>query len=257
MLKFRYIYGPVNSWRLGRSLGIDPISSSKKICTFDCIYCQVGRARPSKAVRRVFVPTKKLIKEFKSFSNTKLDYITFSGTGEPLLAKNLGSIIKAVKCLRKEKIAVLTNSTLLGREDIQRELKDVDLVEAKLDAPSNNLLRKINKPYNSIDFKKIVNSIKKFKKQFAGKLVLQIMLTKDNISVVEDIAKIAKSIKPDSVDINTPLRPCGVAPVSKKEIKKAKSYFRGLRVVSVYDKRKNKKVECISRKETLKRRGKI
>jgi len=257
MLEYRYIYGPVNSWRLGRSLGIDPVSSSKKICTFDCIYCQVGKARPSKATRRVFVPTKKLIKEFKSFPSTKVDYITFSGTGEPLLAKNLGSIIKAVKRFRKERIAVLTNSTLLGREDIQRELKDADLVEAKLDAPSNNLLRKINRPYNSISIKRVVNSIKKFKKHFSGKLVLQIMFTKENINAAEDIAKIARSIKPDGIHINTPLRPCGVEPISKKEIEKVKSYFRGLKVVTVYDKRRNKKTRPISRKETLKRRGKI
>ncbi len=257
MLKYRYIYGPVNSWRLGRSLGIDPISSSKKICTFDCIYCQVGRARPSFAKRKVFVPTEKLIKEFKCFPYTKVDYITLSGTGEPLLAKNLGSIIKRVKRLRKEKIAVLTNSTLLGRKDIQRELKDVDLVEAKLDASSNNLLRKINKPYDSINLKKIVSSIKRFKKHFTGKLALQIMFTKDNLSAAKGIAKIAKSIKPDSVHINTPLRPCGVKQVSKKEIEKIKSYFTGLKVISVYDKRKNKQTKPISRKETLKRRGKI
>jgi wyosine [tRNA(Phe)-imidazoG37] synthetase (radical SAM superfamily) len=257
MLKYKYIYGPVNSWRLGRSLGIDPISSSKKICTFDCIYCQIGSVKPSLAKRKVFVPTEKLIKEFRSFPSTKVDYITFSGTGEPLLAKNLGSIIKAVKRLRRERIAVLTNSTLLGRKDIQRELKDVDLVEAKLDVSSNNLLRKINKPYNSISLEKIVNSIKRFKKHFMGKLALQIMLTKDNVNAAEDIAKIAKSIKPDEVHINTPLRPCGVEPVSKKEIEQSKSYFRGLKVISVYDKRKNKKTKPISRKETLKRRGKI
>lgn len=256
MPEYKYIYGPISSWRLGRSLGIDPISSSKKICTFDCTYCQVGRARPSSAKRKVFIPTEKLIKELRSFPSTKIDYITFSGTGEPLLAKNLGSMIRAVRRLRKEKIAVLTNSTLLGREDIQRELKDVDLVEAKLDASSNNLLQIINKPYKSVSFERIVDLIKGFKDIFKGKLVLQIMFTKNNIAHAEELAKIARSIQPDGVHINTPLRPCRVKPVSKKEIEKIRSYFRGLKVVSVYDKRKNKKTRPVSRKEVLRRRGK-
>jgi len=256
MLIYKYIYGPVNSWRLGRSLGIDPISSKRKACTFDCIYCQVGKAKSCSLKRRVFVPTEKLIKELSSIPKLNIDYITFSGTGEPTLAKNLGSMIKEIRKFRKEKIAVLTNATLLGRKDVQRELKHADLVEAKLDAPSNDLLQIINKPHKSISVKKIVDSIKMFKKDFKGKLALQVMFTKDNIAYAEEIAKIIKSIKPDEVHLNTPTRPCGIKPVSKEEIDKITHHFKSLRVVSVYDKRKRKKTKPISRKETLRRRGK-
>ncbi len=256
MLIYKYIYGPVNSWRLGRSLGIDPISSKRKACTFDCIYCQVGKAKSCSLKRRVFVPTEKLIKELSSIPKLNIDYITFSGTGEPTLAKNLGSMIKEIRKFRKEKIAVLTNATLLGRKDVQRELKHADLVEAKLDAPSNDLLQIINKPHKSISVKKIVDSIKMFKKDFKGKLALQVMFTKDNIAYAEEIAKIIKSIKPDEVHLNTPTRPCGIKPASKEEIDKITHHFKSLRVVSVYDKRKRKKTKPISRKETLRRRGK-
>ena len=257
MLIYKYIYGPVNSWRLGRSLGIDPISSKRKVCTFDCIYCQVGKAKSCATKRRVFVSTENLVKELNSIPKIDIDYITFSGTGEPTLAKNLGSMIKEIRKFRKEKIAVLTNATLLGRKDIRRELKDVDLVEAKLDAPSNSLLQIINKPHKSISVKKIVDSIKMFKKGFKGKLALQVMFTKDNIAFAEGIASIVKSIKPDEVHLNTPTRPCGVKPVSKKEIDKIRPYFRGLKILSVYDRIKRKKTKPISNQETLRRRGKV
>ena len=108
--KYKYIYGPVSSWRLGRSLGIDPISSFQKTCTFDCVYCQSGRTEVFSTRREVFVPTEALIQELNSLPEVSIDYITFAGNGEPTLAKNLGGMIRAVKIIRREKIAVITNS---------------------------------------------------------------------------------------------------------------------------------------------------
>ena len=102
--KFKYIYGPVSSWRLGRSLGVDPLSQKNKICTFDCIYCQVGRAKPSQVQRKIYVPTKDIIQEIKNLPKIKADYITFSGKGEPTLAKNLGILIKQIKKIRKAEV---------------------------------------------------------------------------------------------------------------------------------------------------------
>lgn len=257
MRRYKYIYGPVNSWRLGRSLGIDLLSQKTKICTFNCSYCQVGRVRSYPATRKTYIPTKAILDEIRSLPDVKIDYITFSGSGEPTLAKNLGTLIKAIKKIRKEKIAVLTNGTLLNRKDVQQELKEADLIEAKLDASSDDILTVINRPFKNLTIKKIVLAIKSFKKSYRGKLILQIMLTKDNIVYVKDIAKIAKTIKPDAVHLNTPIRPCGIKPVSKKEIDKIAHFFKGLRVVSVYDKKNRKKVKPISKKETLRRRGKV
>jgi wyosine [tRNA(Phe)-imidazoG37] synthetase (radical SAM superfamily) len=256
MASYKYIYGPVNSWRLGRSLGIDPVSSVKKICTFDCVYCQVGQAKPCLSKRKVFVSTEKIIGELKSLPKLDIDYITFSGSGEPTLAKNLGKLIKQIRSLRKERIAVLTNSTLFNRKDVQKELMHADLVEAKLDAPSEIAFQSINRPQNTFSIKRVIDGIKKFRKIYKGSLALQIMFTKDNITQADKLAVIAKSIKPDVVHINTPLRPSLSKPVSKAEIKKAREYFDGLEVLSVYDAPNRIKTKPISIKQTMSRRGK-
>jgi wyosine [tRNA(Phe)-imidazoG37] synthetase (radical SAM superfamily) len=256
MAAYKYIYGPVSSWRLGRSLGIDPISSDKKICTFDCVYCQIGGAKPCAPERKIFVPVKEIIRELMSLPRLDIDYITFSGTGEPTLAKNLGRIIKAVRFIRKEKIAVFTNSTLLNRKDVQEALMYADLVEAKLDTSSESVFKSINRPANIFNIKRVISGIKKFRKNYKGRLALQIMLTKDNIMYAERLAEIAVSIKPDEVHLNTPLRPSLAKPVSKTEIKKARKHFDGLKVLSVYDAPSRIKVKPISIKQTMSRRGK-
>ena len=95
--KFKYIYGPVASWRLGRSLGVDAISQKEKQCSFDCVYCQIGRAKPIARRRKIFVPTEDILDELKRLPRVPLDYITFSGMGEPTLAKNIGELIIKIK----------------------------------------------------------------------------------------------------------------------------------------------------------------
>lgn len=257
MRAYKHIYGPVSSWRLGRSLGIDPISSDKKICTFDCVYCQIGGAKPCGLKRKIFVPVKEIIRELKSLPKVDIDYITFSGTGEPTLAKNLGKLINAIRYLRKEKIAVLTNSTLLNRKDIQKDLMGADLVEAKLDAPTEAIFKSINRPKDKLNLKKVISGIKKFRKNYKGRLALQIMLTKDNIMHAERLAGIAVSIKPDEVHLNTPLRPSPARPVSEKELKQIMKYFKGFKTLSVYDTKHGHAVKAISTKQTMKRRGKV
>ncbi|UCH12377.1 MAG: radical SAM protein, partial [Candidatus Omnitrophota bacterium] len=221
----KYIYGPVSSWRLGSSLGIDPISSDRKICTFDCVYCQLGPTDTFSKERKIYVETEKIIEEIKSLSHVKFDYITFSGRGEPTLAKNLGELIKAVRDLRKEKIAVLTNSSLMNREDVREDLSLTDFVIAKLDVPSQELLDIINKPVQNIKFQDIIEGIKKFKAEYEGRLALQIMFIDENEDKGKELATIAEGIKPDELEINTPLRPCKVKPLPKEEISEIKKHF--------------------------------
>lgn len=257
MTSYKYIYGPVNSWRLGSSLGIDLLSQRNKVCTFDCSYCQVGRAKSCPIKRKTYIPTKAILDEIRSLPECRIDYITFSGSGEPTLAKNLGTLIRSIKKIRKEKIAVLTNATLISRKDVQKELKQADLVEVKLDASSDLLLNKINKPFEGIKFKKIIRGIKSFRATYEGKFILQIMLLKESLKEAEDIAKIAKSIKPDKIHINTPLRPSKAKPISRKEMENAKAYFKGMRVITVYDKNRKKSTKPIDKKSTIKRRGKL
>lgn len=256
--KYKYIYGPVPSWRLGSSLGIDLLSQDDKICTFDCLYCQLGRFSEYKTKRGVFVSTEKVIDEIKLLPDLKIDYLTFSGRGEPTLALNLGRTIKALREIRKEPVAVLSNSSLIDDENVRKELALADYVSLKLDAYSESSLKEINRPDEKIKFNTILEGIKEFRKEFKGKLALQIMFLKENKDQAVKFIELAKDIKPDEIQVNTPLRPCGVMPLSKEEIEAIKEDFKKLPVelVSVYDK-EVKKVSSISRKDTLKRRGKI
>ena len=253
---FRYIYGPVPSWRLGNSLGIDLLSQKEKVCNFDCVYCQLGKIKGYTQKRKLYIPTREIIKELKMLPKIHIDYITFSGRGEPTLALNLGKTIKAVKKLRREPIAVLTNSTLTIRPDVRKELCKADLVVLKFDACSQKSLEKINRPAARLKFKKIFEGIRKFKNMYTGKLALQIMFVNENENDAVKIAEAAHQIHPDEIQINTPLRPSAVKPLSLLSINKIKKYFKGLNAISVYNAR-HKKVKPISSKDTLRRRGKI
>ncbi len=254
--KLKYIYGPVFSWRLGISLGIDPISCKNKICTFDCIYCQLGKTKVFSSERKVYVSVENLVEEINSLADIKIDYMTFSGRGEPTLAKNLGEMIKLIKGLRKEKIAVITNSSLIAKKDVVEDLLLADFVIAKLDAYSQESLEIINRPMKQITFNTILDGIKQFKSRYKGKFALQIMFIEENKNNAKELAALVKEIKPDEVQINTPLRPCNVKPLSKEEIFQIKEYFKDMNTISVYDIEK-KHVVPISTEDTIKRRGKI
>jgi wyosine [tRNA(Phe)-imidazoG37] synthetase (radical SAM superfamily) len=252
---YQYIYGPVFSWRLGVSLGVDPISCPEKICSFDCIYCQLGKTTRFSKQRKIYISEKNLMAEINCLPAIKIDYITFSGRGEPTLAKNLGRMIKTVRQSRKEKIAVITNSSLLGQEDVIKDLLIADFVIAKLDACDRDSFQKINKPMPEITFQKTVNALKYFKSAYHNKFALQIMFIKRNMKHADKIAQLAREINPDEIQINTPLRRCRVKPLSKKELQVIATHFSGLPIVSVYDIDK-KEVRPISTKKTLTRRGK-
>jgi len=259
--KFKYIYGPVPSWRLGSSLGIDLLSQAEKICNFDCVYCQLGPFKQYISERKIYVPVKELIEEFEGLPDTDIDYITFSGRGEPTLAANLGEVIRAVKLIRKERIAVLTNSSLMGIDEVRKELALADFVVSKLDACSPELLQVINKPAKGVEFGGIVEGIKAFRKSYKGRLALQIMFIDNNKNDVDKLIYLANYIKPDEVQVNTPLRPCGIKALTKEEIVTIKNSFiascKGVSVVSVYDERTSKNIVSLSDEDTLKRRGKV
>jgi len=258
---FKYIYGPVPSWRLGSSLGIDLLSQEEKICNFDCVYCQIGPIKKYVVERKIYVAVEKVIEELGILPGANIDYITFSGRGEPTLAANLGEAIKAVKLIRKEPVAVLTNSSLMELDEVRGELTSADFVVAKLDACSSESLQMINKPIRGIEFGNIVEGIKSFRKSYKGRLALQMMFIGNNRDDVNKLIYLANYIKPDEVQINTPLRPCGVGALEKKEILKIKDNFiafcKGVNVVSAFDERAAIDVVSLSDEDTLKRRGKI
>ena len=258
---FRYIYGPVPSWRLGGSLGIDLLSQKEKICNFDCVYCQLGRTKGRVRRRKIYVPAEKIVGELSVWPVVKTDYLTFSGRGEPTLAANLGEAIRAVKVLRREPVAVLTNSSLMGLEDVREELGSADAVVAKLDAWCPDTLKVINRPGDGIAYKDIVEGIKRFRKNFKGRLALQMMFIEENRREIHRYAELARDIRPDEVQVNTPLRPCRVRPLAKEHIFRIKDEFnsacRGIHIVSVYDRRVTGDIRPVSGKDTLRRRGKV
>ena len=157
------IYGPVPSWRLGRSLGIDLLSTRGKTCSFDCTYCQLGRTVHPEVKRREFISLERLTRELETVRSLVADYATFSGVGEPCLASNLGDAIKIVKETIKLPVAVLTNSSLMPREDVRNELALADVVIVKVDAPNEDIYRKINRPGTNQTLHQIIKALQLFR----------------------------------------------------------------------------------------------
>jgi wyosine [tRNA(Phe)-imidazoG37] synthetase (radical SAM superfamily) len=231
------IYGPVPSWRLGRSLGIDLISAKGKTCTFDCVYCQLGRTTTLTAERRVWVEMSMLQAELEALPSLELDFVTFSGTGEPTLAANLGEALDLVRLsnsIRGTPTAVLTNSSLLPRPDVRRDLAKADLVVVKVDAPDELCFEAINRSNASYSWGETLQGIRVFRQEYAGTLALQMMFMAANKKRAAAMAAIARSLAPDEVQLNTPLRPNPVPHLSKLEMAAIEQVFAGLPVVNVY-----------------------
>ena len=251
--KFKHIYGPVYSWRMGMSLGIDPITTQKKICNFDCIYCQLGRTTQFYNRRENFIQVKDITDEIRSLPKVNIDYYTFSGRGEPTLAKNLGTMIRSVARLTSGKIAVITNAASIDQKGVQKDLMSADLVLAKLDASDDKSLNLVDIPAKGIHLDKIVNGIKSFKTKFKGKLALQLMFIQENKEYAAQMADIARDIGADEVQINTPLRPGG-NPLGEKDLIAIKNYFTGMPAMTVYE-MERRNVKPFDDKETILRHG--
>jgi len=250
------IYGPVPSWRLGRSLGIDLLSASGKVCSFDCLYCQLGKTISLTTERREFVSIAKLGEELKEVRDVVADYVTFSGGGEPTLASNLGQAIELAKSSLRLPIAVLTNSSLMPRDDVRRELAKADVVVATVDAHNQELFKQINRPVTALLLSDILEGIKLFRREFKGKLWLEVMFIELNKNFAGEIAQVVRSLSPDQVQLNTPLRPCAVKPLTPAEMRFIKGEFVKVGdVITVYG-APRPEVTPLNLKETLRRRPK-
>lgn len=251
----KIIYGPVPSWRFGRSLGVDPTAVGENICPFDCIYCQLGRTKRKTLVRKEYTPLTQMKNELgklKKDIKNRFDVITFSGTGEPTLNSKIGEMITFAKKFGLP-VVVLTSGSLIPKEEVRSALSKADIVSIKLDAPNERIFQKINRPVKGITLAMIIKGIKKFRKEFHGKLCLQMMFVDANKNKAKEMAELAREIKPDEVQIDTPLRPSRVPPLSPAEIEKIEKEFKGMNIISVYRK-KRPKVKPYDLKETLLRR---
>ena len=250
------LYGPVSSWRLGRSLGVDVVSTKSKVCSFDCIYCQLGRTVQPVIRRREFVSLAQLTQELEALENITIDYATFSGMGEPTLAINLGEAIGLVRSTLGCPVAVLTNSSLMPRQDVRHELSKADVVVAKVDAPNEVLFQQVNRPKTRCSLAEIVEAIRTFRDEYQSKLALQMMFVDVNRGCAAEMARLTEALSPNEVQINTPLRPCAVSPLSPEEIAAIRQEFSRLRgVVTVYE-ASRPEVMPLDLEETLLRRPK-
>ncbi len=206
-------FGPVPSRRLGRSLGINNIPP--KICSYSCVYCQVGRTLNLAAERRVFYEPKEIFSAVreKVESSRKngecVDYLTFVPDGEPTLDLQLGRSIEMLRALGV-KIAVITNSSLIGKEKVREDLLKADWVSFKIDSTIEQIWRRANRPHRSLQLEIILEGIKAFHQVFDGNLVTETMLvngindSEDNITAVADFLNL---LQPSRAYLSIPTRP--------------------------------------------------
>jgi len=237
------IFGPVPSRRLGQSLGINNIPP--KICTYSCVYCQLGRTLHMQVERDSFYKPEEILKDVeKKVKDAKdkeerIDYLTFVPDGEPTLDINLGKEIEFIKPLGI-KIAVITNASLIWQKDVQDDLCGADWVSLKIDAVSEDIWRRVNRPHKSLQLDKIFKGILEFSDAFNGKITIETMLIQDINDNTEDIEKIANFIaglRDAKSYISIPTRPPAekwVKPANEHTINKAYQLFKEKSVTTEY-----------------------
>jgi wyosine [tRNA(Phe)-imidazoG37] synthetase (radical SAM superfamily) len=208
----KYVFGPVPSRRLGQSLGIDPIPF--KTCNWNCVYCQLGRTSPLINERRDYFPPNEITAEVEAALKAprpgKIDWITFVGSGEPTLHASLGAMIRRLKSVTQLPIAVITNGSLLHLPEVRDELVAADAVLPTVDAGTDILYRKINRPAPELDFARFIDGIAQFREQYRGKLWVEVMLVQglnDSENALQDLATVLRRLHPDEVHLNSPTRP--------------------------------------------------
>ena len=200
-----YVFGPVPSRRLGRSLGVDLVPF--KTCPYDCIYCQIGCTTHKIIEPKEWVPMEEVLEELKTKLSGNPDYITLSGSGEPTLYSRTGDIIDAIKKMTDIPVAVLTNGSLLWKEEVRKQLINADLVVPSLDAGDKESFEAVNRPHKDISFDKMVDGLIQFRKEFKGQYWLEILILENHLETINEIVKYVKLIKPDKVQLNTVTRP--------------------------------------------------
>lgn len=244
---YKYLFGPVPSRRLGVSLGIDLVP--RKVCSLDCVYCEVGETTKKTTKRAEYILYEKVIEELRCFWGNHPDpeYITFSGYGEPTLNMRIGDIIQFIK---KHKpgipIAVLTNGTLFYDEDVRNSILDADLVMPSLDAASEAAFQKINRPHKSLTIDKFIDGLIRFRKEFAGKIWLEVFILpgyNDSEEELKNIRDVIIKSSPDMVQLNTLDRPGTVSDLrsaTRSELQRVVDFW-GLDNVEIIAARSNRK----------------
>jgi wyosine [tRNA(Phe)-imidazoG37] synthetase (radical SAM superfamily) len=231
--KKSFTYGPVPSRRLGYSLGVDIIPP--KTCSFDCVYCQLGRTARRSGRRKRFFPCRDILAQVKEAlaRSRRIDHITFSGSGEPTLNLEIGKLIRKIKNITSIPVVVLTNSSLLVRKAVRRALRAADIVVPSLDAATAASFRRVNRPRSTLKISDIIRGLTEFRREFGGQIWLEIMLVKginDSPADSEALRKAITRIRPDKVQLNTVVRPPAepwAKPLSRAALEKIKKRLGG------------------------------
>jgi wyosine [tRNA(Phe)-imidazoG37] synthetase (radical SAM superfamily) len=221
MGKYRYIFGPVLSRRLGLSLGVDLVEP--KTCSLNCVYCECGATNRLTIERKEYVPADAVMEELRDFlsKGEDLDYVTFSGSGEPTLNTGIGKIIRFLKSeFPRYKVAILTNGTLFSDESLVADVLDADLIIPSLDAVSEEVFKRLNRPHRDLKIENIVEGLKNLRKRYSGQIFLEIFIVpglNDTDEEIDRLADIAREIKPDKIQLNSLDRPPAVPGVKKAD----------------------------------------
>jgi len=237
------VFGPVPSRRLGKSIGINNIPP--KICTYSCVYCQLGRTHNMRINRESFYDPDELIKQTKEkIKHTKekqehIDYLTIVPDGEPTLDQNLGLLIKKLKKINYP-VAIITNSSLISKEEVRNDLLLADWVSVKIDAISDEIWKKVERPHKKLNHENILNGIKLFSKKFTGNLCTESMLIdsiNDDTDEFKKIARFIAPLKPKTSYLSIPTRPPAeswVKPATEKKLTQAYRLFTNEHIPTEY-----------------------
>ena len=231
--RFHHIYGPVPSRRLRRSLGIDLVPF--KTCTYDCIYCQLGRTTHKTIKRKEYVAIPDILRELEQKLDCpdSFDYISLAGSGEPTLHSGIGDLITKIKRMTSLPVAVLTNGSLLHIRAVQDALMPADLVLPSLDAGDELLFRYLNRPHRDISFEQMVDGLAAFTHRYKGEVRLEVFLLAGVTGIKDEVKKIAsilRNIKLASIQMNTVVRPPAetyAVPVSPSRLESLKGLLPG------------------------------
>ncbi len=229
----KYLFGPVPSRRLGLSLGVDLIP--RKTCSFDCIYCEVGRTTHKTLSRREYFPTAAICAELRDFWQRREatpDFITLSGSGEPTLHVGIREIITYLKENFPVPVAVLTNGSLLYQPEVRRDLQRADVVLPSLDAVSPEVFQAINRPVPALTITQIIDGLKRFREEYSGQLWLEILFLQglnDTDTELARLKAVTADLNPDKIHLNTAVRPGPeperAVPLSAAALEKIARYF--------------------------------
>lgn len=207
---FRYVFGPVASRRLGRSLGVDIVPA--KVCTLDCVYCEVGRTTTKTIDRRPYVPVEDVLAEVQTRidQGVEVDFITIAGSGEPTLHSQLGRIIDRIKQISTARVALITNGTLFGRPDVRKDAAKADLVLPTLDAADQPTFEAVHRPHSQVTVEGVVEGLEAFRSEYKGPIWLEVFLVGDaNTSEahIQRLKGLISRVRPDKIQLNTAVRP--------------------------------------------------